>query len=80
MEKVNTVIFDLGNTLVRYYRAEEGLAMLERATLEAADCLSKHSLLSVSIEEALSFPHYANPDERDIVHPLSGRLRRIFKL
>jgi putative hydrolase of the HAD superfamily len=78
---IDTVLFDLGNTLVGYYTREEFPAILGQAISEVAECLESHSLLTVSLESALAAAPGENYEGKDhVVHSLIGRLCRIFEL
>lgn len=73
------VLFDLGNTLVRYFERSEFPAILEQAILAMRRYLEKEELLTVS-EEAMwrkvSEEDHEATDHR--VRPLEERLGRIF--
>jgi hypothetical protein len=76
-EDIDTVLFDLGNTLVGYYTRDEFPAILNEAMNEVAECLQKHSLLTVSLESACVAAPGVNYELSDpIVRPLLGRLCR----
>jgi putative hydrolase of the HAD superfamily len=75
------VLFDLGNTLVKYYERSEFPAILEQAILEVRDTLQDRGWLSVSLGDMwqrVSAENYEAEDHR--TRPLEGRLARIFQL
>jgi len=78
---IDTILFDLGNTLVRYYKGHEFPAVLERSLGAARDSLQvagyATSSLDVIGERAAAENHEAADDR---TRPLEGRLARIFSL
>ena len=75
------VLFDLGNTLVRYFQRSEFPAVLEEAILGVRRLLREEGLLVVSAE--VMWRRVAQEDheaEDHRVRPLAGRLARIFQL
>jgi putative hydrolase of the HAD superfamily len=77
----DTVLFDLGNTLVRYYGRAEFPGILREAIASVHDELARRGLLRVSPEEVWARAQaedYEADDSR--VRPLEGRLARIFGL
>jgi putative hydrolase of the HAD superfamily len=75
------VLFDLGNTLVRYWERVEFRLLLEEAICRVRDDLDREGLLRVSPEEMwrqVEEENHESPDHR--VRPLEGRLARIFRL
>ena len=79
--KYDAVIFDLGNTLVAYWRPEEWPQMLAEAVDAAAAWLRSRGIDRVSAGE-LPARVRAERGERDncLVVPLADRLGRIFRL
>jgi putative hydrolase of the HAD superfamily len=81
-EPVEAVLFDLGNTLVSYYRSDEFAPVLRRCVASAAAVLDEHvgvtrSDLGVAYERALP----CNVERGDYrVWPLADRLERVFEL
>lgn len=77
----NTILFDLGNTLVHYFFKVEFPALLEQGIAGAQDYLQQAGLLRVSPERMwhnVKAENYEAQDHR--VRPLEGRLHRIFQL
>lgn len=75
------VLFDLGNTLVRYYGRSQWPAVITAAMAEVRACLEALDLLRVSDKamwQAVQDEDHEAADHR--VRPLEGRLRRIFRL
>ncbi|HLF09970.1 MAG TPA: HAD family hydrolase [Gammaproteobacteria bacterium] len=80
--EVDAVLFDLGNTLVAYYKATEFVPVLRRCIVSVVDALKQHHgddrrSLNVSqlFERAKAF-NQERPDGR--VWPLKERLAEIF--
>jgi len=77
----NTVLFDLGGTLVQYFERHEFPQILEQAITEVQKYLRKKGLLSISPEtmwQRVRQEDYESKDYR--VRPLEERLIRIFQL
>jgi putative hydrolase of the HAD superfamily len=77
----DTVLFDLGNTLVRYWHKPEFKGILRQCIGNVRDYLGQAGLLLVHPEEMwgrVEAEDYENPD--GLVRPLEGRLKRIFAL
>jgi putative hydrolase of the HAD superfamily len=77
----NTVLFDLGNTLVQYYTSSESPTVIGQSIIQAQAYLRQKGLLNVSPEtmwRGVENENYEAPDYR--VRPLEGRLARIFQL
>jgi putative hydrolase of the HAD superfamily len=75
------VLFDLGNTLVRYYGRPQWPGVIADAMAEVRACLTALDLLWVSEEamwQAVRDEDHEAADHR--VRPLEGRLWRIFRL
>lgn len=75
------VLFDLGNTLVRYFERSEFPAILEQAILQVRGYLEEEGLLAVSAEtmwRRVRQEDYEAGDHR--VRPLEERLGRIFAI
>jgi putative hydrolase of the HAD superfamily len=75
------VLFDLGNTLVRYYSRDQWPDVIREAMAEVRAWLDQEGLLHVSeaaIWRAVEAEDHEAADHR--VRPLEGRLRRIFQL
>jgi putative hydrolase of the HAD superfamily len=73
------VLFDLGNTLVRYWRSAEFSALLDRALAGVSEELAREGLLHVApgeIGKRVQQENHESPDHR--VRPLEGRLTRVF--
>lgn len=78
---IDTVLFDLGNTLVRYYTASEFPPILERALREVASRLLEDGVRVADHNEITARAAAENYEAQDLcVRPLSGRLQRIFSL
>ena len=78
---IDTVLFDLGNTLVRYFEKAEFDSVLNESIEQVRGYLDAAHLLSVSPEEMwrrVETENHENQDGR--VRPLEGRLSRIFAL
>ena len=77
----DAVLFDLGNTLVQYYRRQEFPALLERAILEVQSYLQEQGLLTVPADLMWQRVAEENHEAADHqVRSLEGRLARIFEL
>ena len=75
------ILFDLGNTLVRYFTRAEWPPILERSIADVQALLDERGLLSVSTEEIGRRVAEENREAQDCrVRPLDGRLCRIFGL
>ncbi|MHB8763207.1 MAG: HAD family hydrolase [Deferrisomatales bacterium] len=78
---IDTVLFDLGNTLAAYFESRHFDAVLEESLVGVAQHLDARGLLRLSAEEAR---HAARGEDRERddhrVRPLAGRLGRIFGL
>jgi len=77
----DTVLFDLGQTLVQYYERSEFPGILEQAITEVQSYLSQKSLLRVlpeTIWQRVRDEDHTAPDYR--VRPMEERLIRIFQL
>lgn len=75
------LLFDLGNTLVRYWERHEYPDLLRRAILNVRDDLEERGVLALSCDvmwRNVQAENYEWPDHR--VRPLRGRLSRIFQL
>ncbi|MHB0999264.1 MAG: HAD family hydrolase [Armatimonadota bacterium] len=80
-QKYDTILFDLGNTLVSYYTRDEFPAILNQSITKVAECLKQHSLLNISLESALTTAPKENYEAKDlVVRPLLSRLCHIFNL
>lgn len=76
---MRAILFDLGNTLVGYYRRAEFPAILGQAIKEVRDYLAGRDLLRLdpeAISERVGCEDHENADGR--VRPLEDRLVRIF--
>jgi len=77
----NTVLFDLGGTLVQYYGRGEIPEVLERAITEVQDYLRHRGLFQVSAQEIWERVTEENHEASDHrVRPLEQRLVRAFRL
>jgi putative hydrolase of the HAD superfamily len=77
----NTVLFDLGQTLVRYYERFEFPGILEQAITEVQNYLQQKGLLSISPEAMRQRVKEEDHEAEDYrVRPLEERLIRIFQL
>lgn len=79
--RTTTVLFDLGNTLVRYFDRQQFPAVLEQAIREVRSYLRGEGLLAVTAEamwQRVREEDHEAPDHR--VRPLEARLGRIFAL
>ena len=77
----DTVLFDLGNTLVRYWQKAEFDGILRQSIGDVRNYLDKCDLLYVSAKEMWRQVDAENHEAHDgRVRPLEGRLRRIFSL
>ena len=79
MKKI--MLFDLGNTLVRYYERSEFPGILEQAINGVQDYLREEGLLNVSSDSVWERVEEENHEAADYsVRPMEGRLSRIFRL
>jgi putative hydrolase of the HAD superfamily len=77
----DTVIFDLGNTLVSYYDRPEWPSILEQAMKEVTAYLRDERLLHVALEQLPARVSTERGERDDYrVNPLEERLARIFDL
>jgi putative hydrolase of the HAD superfamily len=77
----DVVLFDLGNTLVRYFERHEFPRILEGALSGVQNYLRQEDLLHVPSEVVWQRVEEENHESRDHrVRPLEGRLARIFGL
>ena len=77
----NTVLFDLGGTLARYFERSEFPGILEQAITEVQGYLRKEGLLSVSADAMWLRVRDEDHEAEDYrVRPLEERLARIFQL
>lgn len=77
----NTVLFDLGGTLVQYFERSEFPAILEQAITEVRNYLRRERLLRISAEAMWQRVRDEDHEASDYrVRPLEGRLVRIFQL
>jgi putative hydrolase of the HAD superfamily len=77
----NAILFDLGNTLVRYFDRPEFPSVLEQAITNVQAYLRREGMLRVSAERM--WQQVAREDHEAVdnrVRPLEGRLSRIFQL
>jgi hypothetical protein len=75
------VLFDLGNTLVAYYRREEFGPILERAVARTRDQLQFAGLDVVDLDVAMERAVAENREAADFrFAPMADRLARIFDL
>lgn len=76
--EADAVLFDLGNTLVSYYRATEFYPVLERS-ISAVTCLLRAEHRSAVVEHAFERAKAFNIERPDFrVWPLNQRLNEIF--
>ena len=77
----NTILFDLGNTLVQYYSRSEFPDVLEQAMSEVQTYLEQEGLLKIPPETVRQGVQDENREAWDYrVRPLEERLFRIFGL
>ena len=77
----NTILLDLGGTLVRYYERSEFPSILQQAIAEVQNYLRKEALLDVSSESIWRRVQEEDHEGKDhSVRPLEERLARIFQL
>ena len=75
------ILFDLGNTLVRYFDREEFPAILRAGILGVRAALEERGILRVDPEAMWEGVHAEDHEAEDHrVRPLEGRLARIFQL
>jgi FMN phosphatase YigB (HAD superfamily) len=81
-EPVEAVLFDLGNTLVSYYRSDEFAPILRRCVASAAAVLDEHlGSARTDVGGAFERALRRNAERRDYrVWPLGERLERVFEL
>ena len=78
---IDTILFDLGNTLVRYYQGHEFSAVLERSLGAARGSLRDAGYAAEPfdvIRERAAAENHEAADDR--TRPLEGRLARIFSI
>lgn len=76
--RIDAVLFDLGNTLVAYYKTHEFYPILERCVESVAAHLRKHGR-SIDVTSANARAKALNAESPDgRVRPLAGRLQEIF--
>jgi len=77
----SVILFDLGNTLLRYYSRAEFPEILTQAITNVQNYLRAEGLLNVSLESIWPRVEEENHEAEDhSVRPLEGRLTRIFQL
>ncbi|MEM7016397.1 MAG: HAD family hydrolase [Pseudomonadota bacterium] len=75
------ILFDLGNTLVAYYRREEFRPVLEQAIQNILDELNSSGIRTVSSEQAMQTALAENREAGDYqVTQITQRFERIFKI
>jgi putative hydrolase of the HAD superfamily len=77
----DAVLFDLGNTLVQYWRSAEFPVLLAKAIAGVSEELAQAGLQHVAPQEIrhrVQQENHESPDHR--VRPLEGRLARVFGL
>jgi putative hydrolase of the HAD superfamily len=77
----NTVLFDLGNTLIRYFFKSEFPGILEKSIAEVQSYLGRQGVLTTvddGLWQRVEAENHEAPDDQ--VRPLEGRLLRIFQL
>lgn len=75
------ILFDLGNTLVSYYRRDQFSEILDRAIRHVSAELEARGIASVDHEAAYARAVAENREAEDLrVKPMIGRLQRIFEL
>lgn len=78
---MQAILFDLGNTLVSYYRRDEFRDVLGRALNNVAEELRSRDIETVSHSDALGAAVLENREPDDYrVRPMIDRLERIFML
>jgi len=77
----NSILFDLGNTLVQYFEIEEFPEILRKALTRVRDYLGEEEPLKVSPDEMWTKAKLEDYENEDYsVRPLEDRLERIFEL
>ena len=86
-KRVDAVLFDLGNTLVSYYRRDEFLPILERSIAAAAAAVDAHRARhgagsqALDVAGATAFARRFNTERADYrIWPLADRLGQILGL
>lgn len=75
------ILFDLGNTLVSYYRRDQFAEILDQAIRRVNAELQTRGIASVAHDAAYARALSENRESEDFrVKPMIGRLRRIFEL
>jgi putative hydrolase of the HAD superfamily len=75
------ILFDLGNTLVSYYKRHEFREILERAIRSVLGELQSRDMATVSYDHALGAALAENRESADCrVKPMLDRLQRVFRL
>jgi putative hydrolase of the HAD superfamily len=73
------ILFDLGNTLVEYYRAEQFRPVLETAIAAVLDELKSRDLTQLTLEAAICAAVQENREAADFrFSPMAERFARIF--
>ena len=78
---LSALLFDMGNTLIRYWERHEFPGLLRSGIIGVRETLERQALLGVSPEKMwrhVEAEDHGTPDNR--VRPLEGRLARIFEL
>jgi putative hydrolase of the HAD superfamily len=76
---VRAVLFDLGNTLVSYYRASDFSPILRKSIHGICDFLEEHKSVVVDRDKAFQHALELNTEDPDYrVRPLANRLSAIF--
>jgi putative hydrolase of the HAD superfamily len=77
----NAVLFDLGNTLAAYYRAEQFDPILARCVQAVLSELQRRGIKAPAFDAALTAAHAENREAGDFSFaPMAQRLVRIFEL
>jgi putative hydrolase of the HAD superfamily len=81
MNSKKIILFDLGNTLVEYYRHNQWQAIVEETVASVRDFLKSQNLLSITAETMWQNVERQRHDAADYrVIPLAERLSRIFSI
>ncbi len=74
------VLFDLGNTLVGYYRARDFAPILHKSIVGVSECLSERTGTAIDSDGAYLHALDLNAEDPEFrVRPLEGRLVEIFR-
>jgi putative hydrolase of the HAD superfamily len=78
---IKAILFDLGNTLVKYYKRGEFEPILEQSIHNILDELDSRNITTVSFDSAMQNAVKENHESKDFkVTPINERFERIFNI